>query len=151
MYDDTAEMHALDRLRSFFVSAFGFGLGLLFWLVVVRINTRHARPAVADTAPDAAWAGFWAAVWGILLTYGAWRYLIQPLVLLHRHRGASGALSLLGAVAQLSLPFGLICGMILTPLGADLPLAVEATLVLALIWGWDWMKARSQARLQAAL
>lgn len=151
MFEENAELTAADRLRSFFVCAFGFLLGLLFWLGVVRINTRYARPEMAETGPSAAWSGIWTVIWGGVLLYGAWKYFVQPMLLLHRARGAAGAFTVLGSVAQLSLPFGLICGMVLTPLGADLPLGVEATLVLALIWGWDWMKARSQARLQAAL
>lgn len=150
MRDDPNELEAADRLRSFFVCAFGFGLGLFFWLAVVRVKS-HGTRQMSDTAPDAAWVSFWMVVWAMLLTYGGWRYFLRPILQLKQARGGAGAFRVLRGVAQLSLPFGLICGMVLTPLGSDLPLAVEATLVLALIWGWDWMKARSQARLLAAL
>ena len=139
---------AADRLRSCLVAGSGFGFGLVFWLGWHSI----AAPAVpAAGAPGMAPALFWLGLACAAMGYGLWRYLVQPVRRLARAFGTAEAAATLARLLPVCLPYGLLCGLLLLPLGAEVPITVHATILLVLVWGWDWMKARSQPKLAAAL
>ncbi|GHF50116.1 hypothetical protein [Seohaeicola zhoushanensis] len=142
MSEDPA-LRAADRLRSCLVAGMGFALGGLFWLAWAE-ERAEVQGAVA---PAVFWIGLALSVMG----WGLWRYLVRPLRALVAVRGPAATARLVARVAVVCLPYGVICGVMLAPLGADVPIAVQAMILLALIWGWDWMKARSQPGLAAAV
>ncbi|MCB1343300.1 MAG: hypothetical protein KDK24_19970 [Pseudooceanicola sp.] len=137
---DPVLKHA-DRLRSCFVAGMGFafGAGLSAWTPGVT-GQGAVGPAV-----------FWIGLALAAIAWGLWRYLVLPLRGLAAVEGRAGAARLAGRVAVVCLPYGLVCGLLLAPLGADAPIEVQALILLALIWGWDAMKAHSQRALAVAV
>lgn len=143
---DTLPLAAADRLRSCFVAGLGFGFGFMFWA-----GWPDAGGKVGAEAKGLAPAVFWIGLALSAAAYGLWRYLIEPARALVRAQGMAATFDMMLRVLVVCLPWGLLCGMMLLPLGANVPIIVDALILLALIWGWDWMKDRSQPALAAAV
>lgn len=143
MHDPELSLTAIDRLRSCLVAGIGFAAGAAFWLA--RSEAHPETPGAV--APAVFWIGLALAV----IAWGLWRYLVRPVQVLVHMQGAAATARLVARMAAVCLPYGLVCGVLLAPLGADLPIVAQALILLALIWGWDWMKARSQPALAAAM